>query len=180
MCANYKSDGWTTPELKLIAEMTSYLDNINYENDNYMKYVKQILRMPYLNRLQQFLLRLMRNNLLLGNRAKNIKNAYDDYCYICKDHRETRTELFLGCGTVQDRTNFLIRVLKKAGYLKKGGEFSFFFFKEYDIDSIENITLATLWKYTYDNKCLSPSSRRYQIMADVPIEKKNHYTGGAN
>ena len=94
----------------------------------------------------------MRNNLLLGNRAKNIKNVNNDYCYICNDHRETRAGLFLGCKVVQDRTNFLIRVLKKAGYLKKDGELSFFFFKQYDIDSIENITLATLWKFTYDNK----------------------------
>ena len=59
LCANFKSDGWVIPELKLIAEMTDYVDNINYENDNFMKYVKQILKMPYLNRLRQFLLRLL-------------------------------------------------------------------------------------------------------------------------
>ena len=29
---------------------------------------------------------------------------------------------------------------------------SFFFFEQYDIDSIENITLTTLWKFNYDNK----------------------------
>ena len=127
LCANYKTDGWINPEIKLIAEMTEYTDNINYENDDYMKFVKQILRMPYLNRLRQFLLRLMRNNLLLGNRAKNIKNLNNDYCYICNDHRETRTGLFLGCRVVQDRTNFLIRVLKKAGFLKKGNELIFSF-----------------------------------------------------
>ena len=96
LCASYRTDGWTTPDIKLIAEMTDFTDNINYENDDYMKFVKQILKMPYLNRLRQFLLRLMRNNLLLGNRAKNIKTLNNDYCYICNDHRETRAELFLG------------------------------------------------------------------------------------
>ena len=29
---------------------------------------------------------------------------------------------------------------------------SFFFFKEYNINSIENITLAILWNYIYNNK----------------------------
>ena len=43
-------------------------------------------------------------------------------------------------------------MLKKAGFLKKGSELSFFIFKQYDIDSIENLTLTTLWKFTYDNK----------------------------
>ena len=125
---------------------------MDYENDNFMKYVKQILKMPYLNRLRQFLLWLLRNNLLLGNRAKTVKTDRDDYCYICNNHKETRTKLFLGCTTVQEKTNFLIRVLKKAGFLGKGSKLSFFFFEHYGIDTIENITLAILWKYTYDNK----------------------------
>ena len=29
---------------------------------------------------------------------------------------------------------------------------SFFFFKEYNINSIENISLAVLWNYIYNNK----------------------------
>ena len=132
--------------------MTDFENNLEYENHNFMKHVKEILKMPYLNRLKQFLLRLLRNNLLLGNRAKSVKNTNENNCYICNDHRETRTRLFLGCKTVQERTIFLIRVLKKAGFLKKGCELSFFFFKEYNINSIENITLTTLWKYTFDKK----------------------------
>ena len=132
--------------------MTEFTDDPNYENDNYMLYVKQILKMPYLNRLRQFLLRLLRNNLLLGNRAKNIKTIDNDNCYICNNHRETRTGLFLGCTIVQERKNYLIRVLKKAGFLKKGSKLDLFFFENYGIESIENVTLSTLWKYTYDNK----------------------------
>ena len=116
LCANTKSDGWVIPELKLIAEMTDYEHNLEYENHNFMKYVKEILKMPYLNRLKQFLLRLLRNNLLLGNRAKSVKNTNEDNCYICNEHRETRTRVFLGCKTGQERANFLIRLLKKAGF----------------------------------------------------------------
>ena len=29
---------------------------------------------------------------------------------------------------------------------------SLFFFKDYNINSVENIALATLWNYTYNNK----------------------------
>ena len=29
---------------------------------------------------------------------------------------------------------------------------SLFFFKEYDISSVENLSLATLWNFTYNNK----------------------------
>ena len=29
---------------------------------------------------------------------------------------------------------------------------SLFFFKEYDINSVENLSLATLWNFTYNNK----------------------------
>ena len=152
LCTKYKADGWISPELKLLAEMTEHTDNLSYENDSYMNYVKQILKMPYLNRLRQFLLRLLRNNLLLGNRAKTVKTIDNDNCYICNNHRETRTGLFLGCTIVQERKNYLIRVLRKAGFLKKGSKLNFFFFESYGIDSIENITLSTLWKYTYDNK----------------------------
>ena len=36
--------------------------------------------------------------------------------------------------------------------MRKGSKLSFFFFEYYGIDTIENITLAILWKYTYDNK----------------------------
>ena len=132
--------------------MTEYTNDENYENDKYMDYVKQILKMPYLNRLRQFLLRLLRNNLLLGNRSKSEKTLENDNCYICNNHRETRTGLFLGCTVVRERKNYLIRVLKKAGFLKKGTQIDLFFFENYKINSIENITLSILWKYTYDNK----------------------------
>ena len=81
-----------------------------------MRYVKEILKMPYLNRLRQFLLRLLRNNLLLGKRAEKVKNTDESKCYFCNDHKESRVMLFLGCKMVQENTEFLKRVLKKLGF----------------------------------------------------------------
>ena len=80
--------------------MADFKNDVHYENDDYMRFVNKILKMPYLNRLKQFLLRLLRNNLLLGNRiGKNI-NPEESKCYICGDHKESRVLLFLGCKSV--------------------------------------------------------------------------------
>ena len=116
--AKAKSDGWILPELKLLTEMADFKNDLFYENADYMRFVKEILKMPYLNRLRQFLLRLLRNNLLLGKRAEKIKSP-----------EESRVMLFLGCKNVQEKNEFLKRVLKKAGFLKKGCEMSLFFSK---------------------------------------------------
>ena len=68
--ANAKSDGWTLTELKLVSEVADLKNDLHYENDDYMRFVKEIFKMPYLNRLKQFLLRLLRNNLFLGKRIR--------------------------------------------------------------------------------------------------------------
>ena len=94
----------------------------------------------------------LRNNLLLGKRAEKVKNSKESKCYICGQHKESRVLLFLGCKKVQEITQFLIRVLKKADFLKKGCEMSLFFFTSYNINSIENILLAILWNFIYNNK----------------------------
>ena len=132
--------------------MADFKIDVHCENEDYMRFVKEILKMPYLNRLKQFLLRLLRNNLLLGKRAEKNINPEESKCYICGEHKESRVLLFLGCTSVQKKIEFLKRVLKKAGLLRKGCEMSLFFFKDYDINSVENIALATLWNFTYNNK----------------------------
>ena len=53
--------------------MADFKNDLDYDNTDYMRFVKEILKMPYLNRLKQFLLRLLRNNLILGKRAKKTK-----------------------------------------------------------------------------------------------------------
>ena len=107
LCANNKADGWVMPELKLLAEMTEFEDNLDYENANFMRHVKEILKMPYLNRLRQFLLRLLRNNLLSGKRAEKVKHSEESKCNICGEHKESRVMLFLGCKKVQEKTKFV-------------------------------------------------------------------------
>ena len=82
------------PELKLVAEMSDFKNDQDYENTDYMGFVKEIIKMPYLNRLKQFLLRLLRNNLLLGKRAEKVKNPEESKCYICCEHKESRVMLF--------------------------------------------------------------------------------------
>ena len=108
--ANAKTDGWILPELKLLTEMANFKNDLDYDNTDYMRFVKEILKMPYLNRLKQFLLRLLRNNLLLGKRAEKNKNPEESKCYICSEHKESRVMLFLGYKNVQEKTEFLKRV----------------------------------------------------------------------
>ena len=117
-----------------------------------MKFVKEIIEMPYLNRLKQFLLRLIRNYLLLGKRIEKFENPEESKCYLCNGHKETRVLLFLGCKKGQKMLQFLKRVLIKAGCLKNGSDMSLFFFASYNINSIENISLAILWNFVYNNK----------------------------
>ena len=109
--------------------MANFKNDVHYENDDYMRFVKEILKMPYLNRLKQFLLRLLRNNLFLGKRTGKNINPEESKCYICGEHKESRVLLFLGCKSVQKNTEFLKRVFKKAGLLRKGCEMSLFFLK---------------------------------------------------
>ena len=104
--ANSKSDGWTLTELKLLSEMTDFKNDLHYENDDYMRFVKEILKMPYLNRLKQFLLRLLKNNLFLGKRIGKNLSPEESKCYICGEHKESRVLLLLGCKKVQEKTEF--------------------------------------------------------------------------
>ena len=109
--------------------MADLKNDLHYENNDYMRFVKEILKMPYLNRLKQFLLRLLRNNLFLGKRIGKNLSPEESKCYICGEHKESRVLLLLGCKKVQESTEFLKRVLKKAGLLKRGCEMSLFFLK---------------------------------------------------
>ena len=47
---------------------------------------------------------------------------------------------------------FLDKDTKKAGGLQKGCEIDMFMFKNYPIDSIENVSLMFTWKYVYNSK----------------------------
>ena len=98
------------------------------------------------------MLKLLRNNLYLGKSACKVINPEVSLCYLCNDHRVSRTSQFLGCDIVKKQVQFLTRVLKKAGFLQNGNKIGLFIFENYDFNSIENIALVTLWKFVHNTK----------------------------
>ena len=48
-------------------------NDFEYDSADFLRFVKEIIQMPYLNRLKQFLLQLLRNNLLLGKRIEKLE-----------------------------------------------------------------------------------------------------------
>ena len=85
-----KKDGWDQANCKLEAELSEFNDQLEYDTADFMKIVMQIIKMPFLNRLKQFMLKLLRNNLYLGKRACKVKNPEESLCYLCNDHREKK------------------------------------------------------------------------------------------
>ena len=73
--ANSKKDGWVQANIKLEAELTEFDNGLEYDSDEFMKIVMEIIKMPFLNRLKQFMLKLLCNNLYLGKRAVKIKKT---------------------------------------------------------------------------------------------------------
>ena len=56
---------------------------MQYENTEMDRILREILKTPYLNRLKQFTLRLLRNNFLLGKKAQKVINPETSQCYLC-------------------------------------------------------------------------------------------------
>ena len=63
---NAKRDGWVRCGIKLEIDFTEEDIDWEYDEDEVLKIVMQVLKTPYLNRLKQFFICLLRNNLLLG------------------------------------------------------------------------------------------------------------------
>ena len=63
--------------------------------------------------------------------------------------------ILFSCEVVRQLTNQLVGTLKEAGLLGKGSNIETFLFKEYDFNSIENLTLVTLWDFIY-KACFNP------------------------
>ena len=101
LSAHSKKDGWDQANCKLEAELTKFNDQLEYDTADFMKIVMQIIKMPFLNRLKQFMMKLLRNNMYLGKRACKVKNPEESLCYRRNDHRESRLLLFLGCDIVK-------------------------------------------------------------------------------
>ena len=77
-CSNYyallnvnaKRDGWVRCGIKLEIDFTEEDIDWEYDEDEVLKIVMQVLKTPYLNRLKQFFIRLLRINLFLGKKSK--------------------------------------------------------------------------------------------------------------
>ena len=67
---NAKRDGYVRCGIKLEIDFTEEDIEWEYDEDEVLKIVIQVLKTPYLNRLKQFFIRLLRNNLFLGKKSK--------------------------------------------------------------------------------------------------------------
>ena len=112
----------------------------------------QVLKTPYLNRLKQFYLRLIRNNLFFGKKCKTVTNTDPSLCFMCGRHQERRVPILYSCEVVCKLTQTLIEILKRANLLKNGTQMEIFLFKCYEFNSIENLSLVLLWNYVYKSK----------------------------
>ena len=144
-----KKDGWTKCGLKLEDDL--YNESIDWEYDEVriLHIVKQVYKTPYLNRLKQFFLRLLRNNLFLGNRNQKLSSSDPYLCFMCSKHPERHVPILYSCEVVKGLIYKLVEILRGANLLKNGASIEVFLFKEYDFNSIENLALVTLWDFVY-------------------------------
>ena len=126
-------------------DLTDFDPNYVFEMDEFYSNVKKIMNLNFFNRIKQFMIRLYRNNLFLGNKSKNGQKNGITTCFACNNHPENRS-----------RSNkilqFLVRVLKKARILNKRCQIDMFIFKTYPINSIENIALRFTSEHIYNSK----------------------------
>ena len=106
--------------------------------------VRQVNKTRYFNRLKQFYLRLMRNNLYLGKTSST-----NNRCFICDKHPERRLPVMFSCKPVKALLAKVIQTLKNAGLLRLGNSIEMFLFSEYSFDSLEYLVLITIWDYLY-------------------------------
>ena len=68
---------------------------------------------------------------------------------ICGKHPEKRISILLTCEVAVLLVNKLIHALNEADLLSEGSSIEFFLFKEYSFNTIENLSLVTLWDFIY-------------------------------
>ena len=140
-----KTDGWIRCSTKLEADAEDA--GLSWECDvqDIVEIVKQVNGTPYYNRLKQFFLRLLRNNLFFG------KSKYDasPLCVICGQHPEKRIPALLICNVTTQLVKRLMRALREASLLRDDDIIECFLFRAYNFNSVQNISLVLLWDYMY-------------------------------
>ena len=61
--------------------------------------------------------------------------------------------ILFSCEVVKELSNQLVCTLREAGLLEKGNCIEIFLFKRYNFNSIENLTLVSLWDFIYKARC---------------------------
>ena len=89
---------------------------------------------------------------------------------MCGKHPERRVPLLYSCEVVKGSTQALIEVLKGANLLGNGTNIKVFLFKHYNFNSIENLSLVTLWDYIYNAKF---ASEKYSAVKFESYLKRN-------
>ena len=140
-----KSDGWVKCCTKMEYEAESKGLSWDCDMQHIIEIVKQVNRTPYLNRLKQFFLRLLRNNLFFGKTRYNISPT----CVVCGKHPEKRIPALMICEVTVSLVKRLSHFLREAGLLCQGDNIECFLYKAYRFNSIENLSLVILWDFIY-------------------------------
>ena len=85
-------------------------------------------------------------------RSQKIVNSDPKRCFIRQKHPQKRVPLFYFCEKVQSLVQYLIKILKSSGFLNFGHNIETFLFQNYNFNSIENLSLVSLWNYVYKLK----------------------------
>ena len=140
-----KTDGWTRCSNKLEADAEDAGFSWECDVHDIVDIVKQVNRTPYYNRLKQFFLRLLRNNLFFGKTKYNTSPV----CVICGQHPEKRIPALLICNVTTQLVKKLMHTLKEASLLRDEDIIECFLFRAYNFNSVQNISLVLLWDYMY-------------------------------
>ena len=119
-----------------------------------------------MNRLKQFFLRLLRNNLYIGKVSHG--NPLPLTCTICGKHPEKRFPILFTCEVASSLVKNLIHALNEANLLSEGSNIECFLFKEYSFNTIENLSLVTLWDYIYKAR-FTPEKYLASMFFYIPI-----------
>ena len=140
-----KSDGWVKSSIKIESDAEN--EGLSWECDTQyiVDIVKQINKTPYLNRLKQFFLRLLRNNLFFGNTKHNNSPT----CVICGQHSEKRIPALMICDVTVSLVNRLTGALREANLLRNDDIIECFLYKTYGFNTAQNLSLVFLWDFMY-------------------------------
>ena len=69
--------GWDSACRSMEWDLTDFDPNYIFDRDKFFSTVQKIINLNYFNRIEQFMIRLFRNSLFLGNKTKNMqKDAF--------------------------------------------------------------------------------------------------------